>query len=154
MRLQNLPSCSSKGDSVPSVEYLFVVSVFFFFYLFSFGHILLLTSIETSKIIWLNGRSCSRTFYKNCSCQIFMKINLLPYIILEERTGVSWWHMFDDSVIVPDNGDEGSYHHQQPSLHLWSSHHMPDTVLSISHYFMKSSYNSLGQLMLLSPLYR
>ena len=26
-----------------------------------------------------------------------------------------------------------------------ASHHMPDTVLSISHYFMKSSYNSLGQ---------
>ena len=48
MRLQNLPSCSSEGDSVPSVEYQFVLSVF---YLFSFGHILLLTSIKTSKII-------------------------------------------------------------------------------------------------------
>ena len=35
MRLQNLPSCSSKGDSVPLVEYQFVVSVF---HLFSFGH--------------------------------------------------------------------------------------------------------------------
>ena len=24
--------------------------------------------------------------------------------------------MFDDSVVVSDNGDEGNYHHQQPSL--------------------------------------
>lgn len=48
LRFQSQPPCNSKGDSVPSGEYHFVVPNSFF--LFSVGHISFLTSIEAAKL--------------------------------------------------------------------------------------------------------
>ncbi|XP_058538189.1 uncharacterized protein C12orf42 homolog [Neofelis nebulosa] len=44
-----------------------------------------------------------------------------------------------------DNDSDNYYYHDRFIPHLTSSHHVPYTVLSISHYFMKASYNTFRQ---------
>ncbi|XP_042804273.1 uncharacterized protein C12orf42 homolog [Panthera leo] len=44
-----------------------------------------------------------------------------------------------------DNDNDNYYYHDRFIPHLTSSHHVPYTVLSISHYFMKASYNTFRQ---------